>query len=306
MIQFVALAAALFGGGYIAKKALDKRHATVHPSFTTKPVDEFLELRSDGLYQFNRQTAIELLGWLGSVELHDRADGLYDLVSNADGSPPASGSVAAKLLLELCKKGKTILLSRDISIVGKPDRLAAAVATPEEVLRLGSKDGKLAILMVPVEEHVEPTLPAMPGFEDGKNEGVPGGETPEIVADRGDLPNDIRRQIDELLKKHDADDALLEAVARQLRNGGYERSAEMVEARRADIVATELVASPQKFFVIPDGHAGAKELAKRLVGDGARAKELVSLNPALAPNADGTVTPWTPGQIVRLPPSWIT
>lgn len=321
MIQFIALAAALFGGGYFAKKALDKRHHAVAnaSAITSTPVDEFLELRSDGLVQFNRQTAISILGWLGSVSLvpvatDEKLDAaglapaqVFDLSTNADGSPPALGTGAAKRLLELAKGGKTVLVSRDVTIAGRPERRAVATIDAAKMRMLASKTGKLAILIVPAEEHVEPTLPPLEGFEGVAHQGVPGVEM-IAVEDKGsvDLPNDLRRQIDDLLKKENADDKTLEAVARQLRLGGYEHEADLVDARRADVRVKEVVNEPQKFFIIPEGHPGAIALAKKLVGDGKRVGEIASSNPALGVAADGSVVPWSPGQIVRLPSSWVS
>ncbi len=312
MIQFIALAAVLLGGGYVAKKAIDKRHVAVaqgSSALTSKPVDEFLELRSDGMLQFNRQTAISLLGWLASVSLVPVAgeEGAFDLSTNADGSPPALGTGAAKRLLDLAKKGDTVLVSRDVTITGRPERRAACTRDVAKMKAYAQKDGKYAILIVPAEEHVEPTLPPLEGFEGAEHLGVPGVEMIAVeTTGSQDLPNDLRRQIDDLLKKQNADDKTLEAVARQLRLGGYEHEADLVDARRADLRVKEVVDAPQKFFIIPEGHPGAIALAKKLVGDGKRVGEIAKANPALGLAADGSVVPWSPGQIVRLPSAWVS
>jgi hypothetical protein len=57
-------------------------------------------------------------------------------------------------------------------------------------------------------------------------------------------------------------------------------------------------------FVIPEGHPGAIALAKKIAGDGKRFADLLAQNPVLSATAEGAVSPWTPGQVVRLPPSW--
>lgn len=308
MFQFIALAASLFTGGYFAKKALDKRAVAAKASpLSTKPFDEFLEVRSDGLYQFNRQTAISVLGWLGSVSLQpvEGAEGVYDLATNADGSPPALGTGAAKRLLDFAKKGNVVMLSRDVAIVGRPERRAAIFKTLEvpAAKTFGGESGKYAILLVPSEEKVEPTVPAVPGFEGEKDKGIPGAPPPAASED-SDLPNDLRRQVDELLKKVDADDKTLESVARQLHLSGYHAYAAMVEARKGDLRAKEIAFYPDRFFIIPDAHPGAIALAKKVTGDGKKYSDLLAQNPALSALADGTIVPWSPGQVVRLPSSW--
>lgn len=312
MFQFILAAAALFGGGYLAKKAIDKK---VHPAssdatLSSKPVDEFMELRSDGLYQFNRSTAVSILGWLGSVSLVpvDGEEGLYDLATSADGSPPPAGTGAGKQLVSFAKKGKAVLLSRDVTIVGRPVRRAAVVAPySDQMKKLSGEGGALAILIVPADEKVDPTLPALEGFEGVKAKGVPGAAPLEgEKTEESDLPNDLRKQIDELLKKTDADEKTLENVEKQLRLGGYEVEADLVAARRGDVRAKAIASSPEKFFVIPEGHPGAIALAKKLVGDGQRFSELLQQNTALSASADGSVVPWTAGQVVRLPPSWVS
>lgn len=346
MFQFVAIAAALVGGGFLAKKIFGEKKQE-QPSFSQMPrsyepyqppsvpemvatpmaraegmrgappltsqrLDEFLEMRSDGLCQFNRDTAVAILGWLGSVQCVRGPSQwknaiVYDLVASSDGMPPPVGTGANKMLLAEAKSGKTVLVLKDITKVGvKARRAAAAVG---DLLSLAGPDGDYAILMVPLQENVEPKLPSMPGFEGAKRP-VPGAmplpEPSESVGATDELPADVRVLIEDILKKSDGDADALESVSRQLRLGGYIEQAMMLEQKAADIRAQDIVNAVElrTVFVIPKGHRGASSLALQITGNPSRYKELLSSNPELKATKDGRLRPWVPGQIVRLPRSW--
>lgn len=335
MFQFIVPIAMLFGGGLVAKKFFGKKTSPAAstssssspaeggaPSVSSQRVDEFLELRSDGLYQFNRSTAVAILGWFGSVQAKTAPSGYegvvaYDLIASQDGSPPPAGTGAGKILLAECKAGKTVLATRDITHAGSMLRRAAV--TGGDLSKLAGKGGSYAILIVPSAESVDPVLPPMPGFE-GARKPVPGavplpeqkasGSRTAIASTSGtredaELPPEIRSMIDDLLKKPNATAEDLEAIGKQLRLGGFPKNAAMMETKAADMrakAAVELVES-RMAFVIPMGHKGATALAKKLTGEAARAKELLEHNPNLTVKGD-KVRPWLPGQIVKLPPSW--
>jgi hypothetical protein len=321
MLPIFALAAALVaGGGLLAKKMLVKdvvvkpssRHAA--PAIAAQRVDEFLERRNDGLYQFNRDTAVSILGWMGSVAAVPAPSGqpgvtVYDLVASSDGMPPAVGAAAGKILLAEAKSGKTVLVRRDITAVGVRTRRAAAAKG--DLSSLAGDGGEYAVLIVPEAESVEPALGPMQGFEGGKRP-VPGAselpETDESGAEKPveELPADVRSMIEDLLKKSDGDPRALGAIARQLRLGGYPQAANMVESKAGDLHAADVVEAVElrTVFVIPKGHAGAMSLATRMTGDPRRAKDLLPMNPELSVTSDGRLRPWVPGQIVKLPASW--
>lgn len=330
MFSLVAIASALFGGGFLANKLFGVKTsqaapgaASVRPSnaAASKPiasqrVDEFLELRSDGLYQFNKDTAISVLGWMGSVTARlapsARKDVLvYDLVASEDGMPPAVGMGAGKILLAEAKTGKTILVLKNITQVGARNR--RAIATTADLHSLAGRGGDYAILIVPAAEVVEPELPPMPGFEGAKRP-VPGASrlpsSSKDAAGRSDvsdeMPADLRSMVEDLLKKGDSDARDLENIARQLRLGGYEKSAQMIEDKANDILAKDVIGAVElrTVFVIPKGHAGAMSLAQRITGDPRRYKELLAVNPELSTTKDGRLRPWVPGQIIRLPSAW--
>ena len=323
----VLLVATFFGGGYALKKAFDKTSGGVEPaspppsgpenSIASKAFDEFLEIRSDGLLQFNRQTAISILGWLGSVSTHPLANGLtpfvvlYDLRPSLDGSPPAAEAIASRTLIDTAKKGYAILARKDITVVGRHPRRAAAVR-PEDrasMQKLAGRDGEYAILLVPIEEPVQPTLPSLPGYTTSDPDDVPGQG--QLQTPSSNLPLDLRRHVDDLLKMGGANVAAIEKVARQLRLGGHTREADMLDERAADLRALDIASlGPREMVVISDKHPGALELCKRMTGDETRIMELLAHNPVLTatPTNDGQISvfPWTPGQIVRIPPSWGT
>lgn len=316
MFQIALLAAALFGGGYALKKVFNKQGPTASGGpLTSKAYDEFLELRSDGCLQFNRDTAISILGWLGSVTLKPVTPQptpsvhVSDLVASADGSPPPAGALASKLLVSQAKAGKVVLVSRDVTVVGRPERRAVWLDPKDPaMLSLAGKDGAYAILIVPAAEDVEPTLPPLPGYTSSQPDPIPGGELPKPAIGGDELPLDLRRQVDDLLKKSDGDPDVFQKVADQLRLGGYLKEARLVADRAEDLVALSVVkANPKQIFVIPAGHPGAIALAKKLTGDEKRVAELIAQNPVLTLKnaATGTtIFPWTAGQVVRLPPSW--
>jgi len=331
MFSLAAIASALFGGGFLVNKLFGKPQQKASASsplvrssasastvakgnsISAQRVDEFLELRSDGLYQFNKDTAIAILGWMGSVSARPapttRKDVVvYDLIASEDGMPPAVGMGAGKVLLAEAKSGKTVLVLKDITKVGARNR--RAVATTADLHSLAGQGGDYAILIVPASEVVEPALPPMPGFEGAKRP-VPGAvELPKKDATGNDasseMPADLRAMVEDLLKKDDCDARDLENIARQLRLGGYSKSADMIEAKASDIHAKDVVGAVElrTVFVIPKGHSGAMSLAQRLTGDPRRYKELLSVNPELSSTRDGRLRPWVPGQIVKLPAAW--
>lgn len=336
MLPLVAIAAAVFGGGFLAKKLFDKpsapsAHAQPQVVVQSQPqvaavrgnpisaqrTDEFLELRSDGLYQFNRDTAVAVLGWMGSVQAVQAPSQwknatIYDLVASSDGMPPPVGMGAGKILLSEARNGKTILVLRDITKVGVKSRRAAAVSG--DMSALAGEGGDYAILIVPLQEFVEPKLPAMPGFEGAKRP-IPGAvslankKTDDSGAELPppqELPADLRVMVEDLLKRNDGDADALDAVARQLRLGGYGDNAVLIEQKAADIRAQDIVNAVElrTVFVIPKGHTGAMSLAKRMTGNPGRYKDLLAINPELKATKDGRVRPWVPGQIVKLPPTW--
>ncbi len=330
MFQFIVPIVMLLGGGLAAKKMFGKKESpgaasaqasasasADGSSVSSLRVDEFLELRSDGLYQFNRSTAVAILGWLASVQAKSAPAGYegvaaYDLVASHDGMPPPVGMGAGKILLTECKAGKTILATRDITHTGAI--LRRALATGGDLGKLAGKGGSYAILIVPAAESIDPVLPPMPGYE-GAKKPVPGASplpapktAPTVTSgtkEDADLPPEIRSMIDDLLKKPDATANDLEAIAQQLRLGGFPKNAALMETKAADMrakAAVELVES-REAFVVPMGHKGATALAKKLTGDASRVKELLEHNQNLTVKGD-KVRPWLPGQIVKLPPSW--
>lgn len=330
MLPLAAIASALLGGGFLFNKFFGKpQQKASSPSVsmsTTSPmgskgtpiaaqrIDEFLEMRSDGLVQFNKDTAIAVLGWMGSVSARQapsvRKDVVvYDLVASEDGMPPAVGMGAGKVLLAEAKSGKTVLVLKDITKVGAKNR--RAVATTADLHSLAGQGGDYAILIVPASEVVEPALPPMPGFEGAKRP-VPGAVDLAKKSDASgadashEMPADLRSMVEDLLKKDDCDARDLENIARQLRLGGYTKSADMIEAKAADIHAKDVVGAVElrTVFVIPKGHAGAMSLAQRLTGNPGRYKDLLAVNPELSSTKDGRLRPWVPGQIVKLPASW--
>lgn len=323
----ILLVATFFGGGYALKKALDKTSgvdpvAPMPPpggpqnAITSRLFDEFLEIRSDGLLQFNRQTAISILGWLGSVSARPTADGstpfvvVYDLRPSMDGSPPDADSIASRTLIDTAKKGFAILARKDITVVGRHPRRAAAVKLEDRAAlqKMAGQGGEYAVLLMPMEELIEPTLPALPGFTASDPDDFP-GHIPFQTSPISSLPLDMRRQIDDLLKKTDASVSSVEKLARQLRLGGYVKEAELLDERAADLRALEIASlGAREMFVIPEKHAGALDLCKRMTGDETRIVELLAHNPVLSATVQNgeqiSVFPWTPGQIVRIPPSW--
>jgi hypothetical protein len=318
MLPLALIVAALFGGGFALKRAIDKGVVTPGMSsdgITSKPYDEFLELRSDGLLQFNRQTAISILGWLGSVStrLKDAESTpivtVFRLLPSPDGSPPAEGKGASRELLNLAKEGKVILVSRDITLVNRPERKAVAVSPDKhmELFDQASQRGQYANLIVPSEEKVAPTLPALPGYTASEPDSFP-GQKPLPLSPSEELPLDLRRQVDDLLKRVDSQPAALQSVARQLRLGGYNKEADLLDQRAADHRAMAIAkATARELFVIPAGHPGAIEFCKRVAGSEQKIADLLAVNPVLVAKTSDKgveVFPWTPGQVVSIPPSW--
>ena len=314
----------LLGIGGIGVAIARKRSGGAGGGISSEKLDEFLERRSDGLIQFNRDTGKQILGWLASVStepLPPIAEGVrgYALLSSKDGSPPSVDNAASKLLVGDALSGSMVLVHRGITYTGKERRAVSLAPSHPELQKLAGPSGAYAILITPKAEQElkNPELPAMPGFSN-ESKPVPGmqpmAKKPINAAPGGVLPPALRERVDALLAKPDAKPEELEAVAKQLRLGGYEVDAAVLEKRAADMRAVKVVAdavasskSASPTFVIPAGHPGAMALAKKLTGDERRYRELLASNPNLAEKMVSGVTyvvPWSPGQVVKIPASW--
>lgn len=314
--------AVLSGGGLLwwKKKRLEAPAPGPSGEITSRKVDEFVSLRSDGLLEYNRQTAEGIAGWLGSVSLRqspvvsgpetpeDEGVEVYDLVPSSDGAPPPVDASAIKLLFAKARAGKLVLVSKNVTITGPEVRRALVVPPGHHLAKKhGGQGAGFALLITPSKEQIKEEQAPMPGFDGTRP--VPGALV--IPHERQvELPPDLRKQVDELLSRKDADPRVLEAVARQIELGGFPVEAALLLTRATDLRASEVIEDVKKptTFVIPKGHPGAEALAVALTGDARRYKELLGENPELAVKntADGTyVVPWVAGQVVRLPPSWL-
>jgi len=316
VIVTATIVAALLGGGALLRKRFGKSSASQNGNgggLTSTAIDEFLERRSDGLVQYNKTIGKQIMGWLASVTLAPLPEGpgsarAFQLISSNDGSPPPANAAAGRALVDLALGGSVVLAHRGLTYTGKERRAVAVAPGSRELMELAGEKGAYAVLIVPNEEAIAPTAPPLPGFSPEKKP-VPGAAQNSVgaVESTKRMPPSLAAKVDDLLKKPDASSESLLEISNQLRLGGYEAEALEVDKRAADLRAHAIasVARTPATFVIPPGHPGALALAKKLAGNEKRYRDLLAANPALSEKRPGYVVPWTVGQVVRIPASWI-
>jgi nucleoid-associated protein YgaU len=175
-------------------------------------------------------------------------------------------------------------------------------------------------------------FPSAPGGFPGAPGGVPGGGTPTVgpIGPGGfggdpPLPPDIQSMVNALLSDPHGDPTKLEMAASAMDVAGFHATAAALRARAALLRGTPGGVTPPPppgvpspaapmpitaVYVIKPGDS-ASAIARKFTGDSTRWHELMDANPNLKASTvpvNGVpttlVTPFNPGQILKLPASW--
>lgn len=290
---------------------LYRRKHPVSPGYSTLPLLADLggaprghfQVAPDGAVEFRSKDGLGVLDWLTSQLIMPSGSDVtvFKIMPTPDGRPIPPGASAKDFAVSAALAGFNVMARPSIMTAdGKEKDLKftkdSLSAKPEGgwaiIVRADPKGGGTM-----------PSLPAMPGFTQ------PGLALPstaqQVLKPNADpysgMPQDLAQKVQAVLTKPGANPADLEAAAKDL-EANYPAAAVLLNKKAADLKGNKALESVTSgaALLVPRDQVEAKRLAMSFAGPDGQYAALRRANPQIALTPQG-LTPWVPGQVVRLP-----